>query len=79
MPVCMYDSETMLWKVEKSRIRAIQMDKIRGLLGIRRMNKVWNAQIRQLCRVTEVLMKLSSDGSAMWREMRMSGLIRGSV
>ena len=32
---------------KRSRIWAVQMDN--SLLGIRRMNKVLNAQIRQLC------------------------------
>ena len=32
-------------------IRAVQMDNHRGLLGIRRMDKVLNAWIREICRV----------------------------
>ena len=44
--VLMYGSETMVWKEkEKSRIRAVQMDKLRGLLGIREMDKIPNARI----------------------------------
>ena len=46
--VLVYGSETMIWK-ERSRIRAVQMDNLIGLLGIRRMNKVPNAHIRELC------------------------------
>ena len=39
VPVLMYGSETMLWKEEeRSRIRAVQMDNLRDLLGIRRMD-----------------------------------------
>ena len=39
-------SETVVWKEkERSRIRAVQMDKLRGLLGIRKMDKVPNARI----------------------------------
>ena len=34
-------------------MRAVQMDSLRGLLGIRRMDKVWNARIRQLCGATK--------------------------
>ena len=50
--VLTYGNETMIWrKEERSRIRAVQMDNLRGLLGIRRMDKVLNAQIRQLCGV----------------------------
>ena len=46
----MYGSETMLWKEqERSRIRAAEMNNLRGLLGIRRMNRVMNAWIRDLC------------------------------
>ena len=53
MPVLMYGNETMLWKKEKekSRVRAVQMDNLRGLLGIRRMDRFPNARIRELCRV----------------------------
>ena len=36
-----------------SRIRAVQMDNLKGLLGIRRMDKVPNARIRQFCGVTK--------------------------
>ena len=35
--VLMYGSETMLWK-EISMIGAVQMDNLRGLLGIRTMD-----------------------------------------
>ena len=43
----MFDSETMLRKEkERSRIRAVQMDNLRGLLGIRRMDRVLNGWIR---------------------------------
>ena len=42
----------MLWKEkEKSGVRATQMDNLRGLLGIRRMDRVSNARIRELCGV----------------------------
>ena len=54
VPVLMYGSEKMLWREkERSRVRAVQMDNLRGLLGIRRMDKVPNARIRQLCGVTK--------------------------
>ena len=38
---------------ERSRIRAVQMDNLRGLLGIKRMDRVPSAQIRELCGVTK--------------------------
>ena len=42
----MYGRETILWKEKEiSRVRAVQMDNPKGLLGIRRMDRVPNAQI----------------------------------
>ena len=40
--VLMYISETMIGMKEKSRIRAIQIDNLRGLLDIRKMDRVLN-------------------------------------
>ena len=49
VPILIYGNETMLKKEEeKSRIKAVQMDNLRGLLGIRRMDRVLNAWIRNL-------------------------------
>ena len=48
VPVLIYGSETMLWKEKEiSRMRAVQMDNLRGLLGIRRMDRVPNTRIRE--------------------------------
>ena len=50
IPVLVYGSETMLWKEKEiPRVRAVQMDNLRGFLGIRRMDRVLNARIRELC------------------------------
>ena len=47
VPVLMYGSKTMLWKeMERSKIRGLRMDNLRGLLVIRRMEIVPNARIR---------------------------------
>ena len=54
MPLLTYGSKTKIWREkERSRIRAVQMDNFRGLLGIRRMDKVPNARIRELSGVTK--------------------------
>ena len=54
VPVLTYGSETMIWREkERSRIRAEQLDNLRGWVGIRRMDKVQHAWIRQLCIVTK--------------------------
>ena len=45
----MNDNETMIWK--EKEINAAQMDNLKGLLGIRRVDKVSNSQIREFCGV----------------------------
>ena len=63
VPVLMYDSETMLWREkERSRVRAVQMENLRGLLGIRRMDRVPNIQIRELCGVRKGLDERFDEG-----------------
>ena len=57
---------------------------LRGLLGIRRMDKALNAWIRQLCWVAKGVDKkidegVLQNGSVMWRGWRMTGLLRGSM
>ena len=50
------DSEAMLWKEkERSGIRAVQMDNLRRLLDIRRMDRVPNARTSELSRVKKGL------------------------
>ena len=74
VPLLMYGSETMIWREKgRSRIRTVQMDNLRGLLGIRRMDKVPNVWIRELCKEIKGLIKVFSHGSANWRELGMLG------
>ena len=47
VPVLLYGSETIILKEkERSWFRVVQMDSLRGLLGIRRMDRVPNEWIR---------------------------------
>ena len=62
----MYSSKTMLWKEERSRVRVIQMDNLRGLLGIRRMDRVPNAWIKELCRVKKGVNERIDKGVLRW-------------
>ena len=56
VPVLLHDSETMLWKEKEiSRIRAVQMDNLRG-----------NTQIRELCGVTKGLDERIDEGMFLW-------------
>ena len=64
----MYGSETIIWREkERSRVRAVQIDNLRGLLGIRRMDRVPNARIRELCRVKKGLEERIDEGVLRWR------------
>ena len=42
------------------------MDNLRGLLGIRRLDKVLNARIRELCRVTKEVDERIDEGVLRW-------------
>ena len=45
----MYGNETVVWRLkENSRVRDIQMDNLRDLLGVRRINRVLNAWVRRV-------------------------------
>ena len=62
-----YVSETMLWKMkEKSRIRVVQMDNLRGLLGIRRIDRVLNARKRELSEVKKGVGERIDEGVLRW-------------
>ena len=53
----------MLWREKEGcRMRAVQMDNLRGLLGIRRMDRVPNARIRELCGVRKGLDERIDEG-----------------
>ena len=63
----MYGTETILWKKEERyRVRAVQMDNLRGLLGIMRMDRVPNARIRELCGVKKGLDERIDEGVFRW-------------
>ena len=67
VPVLIYGSETMLWKEkERSRIRAVQMDNLGGLLVIRRMDRVLNAWVRELCGLKKGLDERIDEGMLWW-------------
>ena len=54
VPALMHGNEAMICEEkEGSRIRTIQMDNLRGLVGISRTDKVSNVQIREFYGVTK--------------------------
>ena len=63
----MYGSEIMIWKEEeRSGITGVQMDKIRSLLGIRRIDRVLNAWIRELCGMVKGVHERSEEDVLHW-------------
>ena len=67
MKYCMYQFLTMLLKEkERSRVKTVQMDNLRGLLGIRMMDRVPNARIRSLCGVRKDLDERIDQGVLQW-------------
>ena len=67
VPGLTYGSEAMIRREkERSRIRAVQMDNLRGLLGIRKMDKILNAGMRQLCRVMKGVDKNIDESVIRW-------------
>ena len=60
-------AETMFWKeMERSKIRPVQMDNLKGLLGIKRMDGVPNTRIREFSKVKKVLDERIDDGMLRW-------------
>ena len=54
MPVLIYGTETVIQKEkERTRIRAVQMDNLKGLSGIRRMDEVLIESVNIICVVCE--------------------------
>ena len=53
-------------KSKRSRVRAVQIDNLRGLLGIRRMDRVPNAWIRELCGAKKGLDVRIDEGMLLW-------------
>ena len=65
--VLIYGSDTILCsEKERSRIRAVQMDNLRSFLGIKRIDRVPNARIRDLCGVTKGLDEKSDEDVLRW-------------
>ena len=50
----------------ESRIRALQMDNLRRLLGIRKMDRVLNARIKEFCNVKKGVEERIDEGVLRW-------------
>ena len=47
-------------------MRAVHLENVRGLLGIRKMDRIPNARIRDLCRVRKDLDERIDEGVLRW-------------
>ena len=67
MKHCLYLFLCILWKEKEiSRISDIEIAKLVGLLGIRRMDRVPNTYIRKLCGVTKRVDERIKEGVLLW-------------
>ena len=57
--------ETIIWK-ERFKIKGVQVDNLRGLICIGRMDKVLNAWIKELCKMTKGMDKSIDEGVLQW-------------
>ena len=57
----------MIWREkERSRIKDVQVDNLRGLLSIRRMDRVLNAWIKGFCRVAKLVNEMIDKNYLQW-------------
>ena len=66
MPILKCGIEIMIQKEGRGLGLGLYMDNLKGLLDIRRMDKVLNAQIRMIYGVMKGLIEAFSSGSNMW-------------
>ena len=54
------------WSSKKSRIRAVHMDNLRGLLCIRNINRILNAEVRKLSGVKKGVGERNDESGLWW-------------
>src|SRR5678815_4983448 len=67
LPVLLYSSETMVWnKKYRSKVQCVQMDNLRDMLGVKRINKMRNELIRELCGVKKGVHERINESMLRW-------------
>jgi hypothetical protein len=67
VPVLMFGSEVMVWSQKNiSRVQAVQMDNLRGVLGVRKVDKMRNEYIRELCGIEKGVIERISECILRW-------------
>lgn len=66
----MYGSETIVWKGrESSKMRAVQMDNLRAIIGLRKTGRMKTKKIRELVDVRKID-KVINDNIRWYRHMK---------
>ena len=67
LPVLMYGSEAMVWNPKyRSKVQAVQMDNLRSVLGGRRIDKMRNERIREMCGVEREMNERINESLLRW-------------
>src|SRR5678815_5068657 len=67
LPVLLYSSETMVCnKKYRSKVQCVQMDNLRSMLGVRRIDKMRNELIRELCGVKKWVNERINESVLRW-------------
>ena len=67
VPTLLYGSETICLKEkEMSRIRALEMDCLRSIVDVRRIDRVRNADVRKVCGVQKGIDEIRRRGLLGW-------------
>src|SRR5678815_4939980 len=67
LPVLMYSSGTMVWnKRYRSKLQCVQMDNLRGVLSVKRNDKMRNERIRELFCVENGVNERINESTLRW-------------
>ena len=67
VPTLTYGCETLVWhEREKSRVRAVEMDMLRGVCGVRRIDWVRNEVVRERCGVQKSVDQRVEESVLRW-------------
>ena len=67
VPTLLYGSECMVWKPkERWKIQAVQMDNLRGMLGVKRVDKMKNEEIRRKFGIEKGVNELINESVLRW-------------
>ena len=67
LPVLLYGSECMVWdRTYRSKVQAVQMDNLRSVLGVKKIDKIRNEFIRTVCGVEKGINERVNESVLRW-------------